>query len=215
MESVLAKAGAPIDARGDLVLVVKDVGFKVCSKTLRRACKEFRALLYGGFRESEQPESGNWAVALPDDNFYAMRALLHILHGNTHVVRKMKFPYPENMYYLVVVADKYNLMNRISEWVPRWVDQSGVFNEYQPSRENFGRFRNMIETYKPDWAWNMVYATHVAYELGNVKEFVEAVRHVCLEAEIYHDDSQGGDSRPSLGLMWRKNKKDRERFLDY
>ncbi len=75
-----------LDTDGDLRLRVgSETGdgvqdFVVCSRTMGRSSPVWKAMLFGGFKES-RPTEGEWVVPLPEEQPKALLAVLNIIHG--------------------------------------------------------------------------------------------------------------------------------------
>ncbi|KAK4177132.1 hypothetical protein QBC36DRAFT_327703 [Triangularia setosa] len=97
--------------------------FRVCSSTLRRCSPVFQAMLFGGlWAESWKPSPSSgleWTVSLPYDSPRDMQVLLHITHANFDSVPLS--PSTEELYRIIVLADKYALSQKLNPWVSRWL----------------------------------------------------------------------------------------------
>ena len=129
----LAFWGIPedIDPYGDLILLIGEHhrsdsdqqtgGVRVCSATLRRLSKLFRAMLFGPYKESKKPDSepGEWVVDLPDDRLQPLRLILAIMHGRFDLVKgsQMKL---RTFHQILVAADKYDLLAFLAPWILQW-----------------------------------------------------------------------------------------------
>ncbi|KAK1995871.1 hypothetical protein LX36DRAFT_672134 [Colletotrichum falcatum] len=112
------------DPRGDLTLRIGKRDIIVCSRTLTRSSAVFRAMILTGFAESKPAGESTWTVDLPDDEFHPTLLLLTIIHGNfASVPEKLK---SEELYQLLVVADKYDMIHALKPMVPTW---------YRPDKE--------------------------------------------------------------------------------
>lgn len=126
VQAVEAKPAALLhfDVDGDLCL---DVGenkqaqrFIVCSRTLSRASKVFKAMLYGNFVESKPSNKGQeWAVAVPEDDPGALATVLFIIHGK---FRKVPTTVTRHQLYMItVLTDKYDMTEVLRPWAHAWV----------------------------------------------------------------------------------------------
>lgn len=133
------------DEEGDLHLEVgeKKISCRVCSKSLARASRVFKRMLYGGFSESRDNSlAGEWVVQLPDDDINAMKILLAIIHGCPQTVPKKLPTMSETLvdptsyeffhvgyadagllYLVTLAADKYGLTPILKPWVESWLDE--------------------------------------------------------------------------------------------
>lgn len=126
VQAVEAKPPALLyfDDDGDLCLEVgEDEGsqrFMVCSRTLSRASKVFRAMLYGNFAESKPSDKGQeWAVALPEDDPTALATILDIVHGRFRKVPSAVTP--DHLFMITVLTDKYDMTEVLRPWVNGWI----------------------------------------------------------------------------------------------
>lgn len=113
------------DIDGDLNL---DVGegrtaqrFIVCSRTLSRASKVFKAMLYGQFLEAQSTnKEREWVVALPADDPKSLATLLYIVHGNFNQVPSTVTR--DELFQITVLTDKYYMTEVLRPWVQAWID---------------------------------------------------------------------------------------------
>jgi hypothetical protein len=119
-----APAATVMDPDGDLLLRVgaelpgvQTTDFRVCSAAMRRASPVWKSMLFGPWSEAK-PRRGNWVVNLPEDNPAPLLVILTIIHGRfSDVPRGMWIP---QLYDVLVVLDKYDLMGIIQPWYRYW-----------------------------------------------------------------------------------------------
>ncbi|KAK1957333.1 hypothetical protein LY78DRAFT_663723 [Colletotrichum sublineola] len=106
------------DPQGDLTLRVNQKDILVYSRTVARSSTVFRAMLFTGFAESKPEGESAWTVDLPDDEFHPTLLLLTMIYGNfASVPDTLK---PEELYQLLVVADKYDMIHTLKPMVSTW-----------------------------------------------------------------------------------------------
>ncbi|KAI1128335.1 hypothetical protein F5Y10DRAFT_177310 [Nemania abortiva] len=102
------------------------VTFVVCSKTLSRASRVWKTLLYGGFAESKpscNSSASEWVVNLPDDNPKAMAAILNIIHSRFESLpQTTDLINLDDLYELTVLTDKYDLTTILRPWASIWMN---------------------------------------------------------------------------------------------
>ncbi|KAI3330227.1 hypothetical protein F4824DRAFT_479144 [Ustulina deusta] len=102
--------------------------YTVCSRTLSRASRVWKALLYGGFAESKPScasAASDWLVELPDDNPKAMATILNIIHSRFESIPRIKDPIDlEDLYQLTVLTDKYDLTAILRPWASSWMQSA-------------------------------------------------------------------------------------------
>lgn len=118
-------ASGPItfDEEGDLRLQVgeKKRVFVVCSRSLARASKPLRVMLYGGFAEAKHRKMDpNWTVELPEDDSEALIMVLHILHG--HFTAIPDAVSRDELYQITILTDKYDMTEVLKPWAQKWVE---------------------------------------------------------------------------------------------
>ena len=98
------------------------ITYIVCSKSLSRASRVWKRLLYGSFAESEKPEDGTqWTVHLPEDDPESMRVILSITHSCfDQIIPGIERLYLDEMYALTVLTDKYDLTRVLRPWARGW-----------------------------------------------------------------------------------------------
>ncbi|KUI59015.1 hypothetical protein VP1G_06241 [Cytospora mali] len=163
-DKTIAQVGPIIhfDVDGDLRL---DVGeddkvqrFIVCSKTLSRASKVFKAMLYGNFVESKPDNPGQeWAVELPEDDPKSLATILCIIHSKFSKVPNVVTR--DELYGITVLTDKYDMTEILRPWATEWL------KPYNPDTRPLGQ--NGDEAL----LW-------IAWELGYTKLFERALSHL-------------------------------------
>lgn len=94
------------------------VTYVVCSKTVARASKFFKRLLYGGYAESKPVDGGQWTVHLPDDDPDIMEDILNIMHNAFFEVQWHDWRrYLDSLYSLMVLVEKYDLIHLLIPYV--------------------------------------------------------------------------------------------------
>jgi hypothetical protein len=157
------------DPDGDLRLEVgaqshpgEQLDFVVCSKTLSRASRPFKKMLYGNFRESMKATttSSEWVVELPEDDPAGMKVLLHIIHSNWEEVPTVVSL--DLLNRVLDVADKYEMTHLTKPWANTW---------FQPLAKDVDEreYNVMLKV-----AWN-IGADHV---------FKKIVKSMCLECDV-------------------------------
>ncbi|KAJ3951382.1 hypothetical protein N0V92_012211 [Colletotrichum tropicale] len=162
------------DSKGDLHLVVGgDVRdgdpstFLVCSRTLARASSVFDKMLFGPFAESRPPTESSeqesaWVVHLPDDDPNPMEAVLNILHFNyKEISRDFTPPILSGM---VIVADKYDCIGIFKLWGEYCIPYAEFDHIYHPK-----------------------FALHIAWQLGGIRKFKEAMAVIVDQSFISED----------------------------
>ncbi|KAI0199749.1 hypothetical protein F4808DRAFT_461404 [Astrocystis sublimbata] len=154
------------------------VKYVVCSKTLSRASRVWKRMLYGGFAESKPLHAlsaSDWVVDLPDDNPKPWGIILNIIHGRFDAVPSANCPFDvEQLYQLSVITDKYDLTVILRPWARFWI--SPARHRYTSSQE--------IEAVNiaPD-AERLLW---IVRELGDIDVYQMAARHL-----IYHSYVDG------------------------
>jgi hypothetical protein len=170
------------DPDGDLRLKVgaqshpeEQLEFVVCSKTLSRASRPFKKMLYGNFRESMKATttSSEWVVELPEDDPVGLKVLLHIIHSEYELVP----PTVDiiQLYRILVVSGKYGMSHVVRPWVDDWS---------RPIIEDFDFVRKPQSDVMIGIAW----------ELGADAVFEKLVTDMCFECEV-NSEGQLLDSR--------------------
>ncbi|KUI59670.1 hypothetical protein VP1G_06878 [Cytospora mali] len=162
-----------IDPNGNLKLVVDAdrVLFRVDANALRRSSKVFEAMLFGGFRESEQ--GSDWTVELPEDDAWAMQTLLHAAHANFADIPKTMDV--SELYSLTVLTNKYNMTHCLQPWARKWA--SPVNN---PSLHSPVEDRDAVEEIDIERIW-------VLHELGMYRSFEDMIVGIALNATATPD----------------------------
>lgn len=126
MAAPAALGRVDIDRDGDLTLVVgpEHRRFLVCSRSLSRASPVFKRMLYGNSQWQESrpkdPSQLPWVVKLPEENHDSTKTLLEIIHSRfVHVPSTCGKI--EDLYEILVVADKYGMTKLLRPWVQGWV----------------------------------------------------------------------------------------------
>jgi hypothetical protein len=161
-----------LDADGDLRLGLRAAtedgqirDFVVCSRTLARTSPVWKAMLFGGFKES-RPTEGEWIISLSNDDSEALLTLLNIIHGKFGMVPDT--PRLEELYRILCVANKYDMTEAVRPWADNWVK---LTEELQ--KEKAGGDPAML--------------TFVAWELGNQELFAKMVIKLRSECSIDAD----------------------------
>jgi len=111
-----------VDPDGDLVLVIgpEKTEYLVCSRTICRASKVFKAMLRGGFLEAQKPSNGSqWKVELPEDDATAAEMFFKIVHARFETI-----PWMMTMIHLhdiFVFTNKYDVTNCLRPWLLDWI----------------------------------------------------------------------------------------------
>lgn len=91
--------------------------FQVDSHAMKRACKAWKAMLYGDFTE-KKPTVGDWIVSFPEDDWMSFKIALYQIHGDGHEVPRKPDAY--ELYNLLVFIDKWNLFRVFEPWRKIW-----------------------------------------------------------------------------------------------
>lgn len=159
--------------------------YTVCSRTLSRASRVWKALLYGGFAESKPScasAASDWLVELPDDNPKAMATILNIIHSRFESIPRIKDPIDlEDLYQLTVLTDKYDLTAILRPWASSWMESA---------KEELGNWRDQgIDSFIP----HLARLSWIAWEMGDpfIYESVleDLARHcsVDINGDLQHD----------------------------
>lgn len=166
-----------LDPDGDLILRIgsgddgRVVDFKVCSAALRRASPVFKAMLFGQWAEAK-PTSGQWIVALPDDDPFAFRPILAMVHGKFDIIPASMTL--EQISDIVVITDKYGLTALLRPWAADW--KSRIL---EPQTAD-GAVHNIS-------IYDKILLARVAWELGcesQLKSLLKALIFVMSESDI-------------------------------
>ncbi|KAH0420595.1 hypothetical protein CcaCcLH18_13920 [Colletotrichum camelliae] len=167
------------DSKGDLHLVVgSDVRagdpstFLVCSKALARASPVFDKMLFGPFAESRPSTESSkqdpaWIVHLPEDELSHMEAVLNILHFNYKEIPQ--YFAPPLLSGMVTIADKYDCIGIFKLWGYSCVPYAECDDRHPPK-----------------------FALHIAWQLGCIRKFKEAMAVIIDQSFI------SGDGRISI-----------------
>lgn len=164
-----------VDEDGDLKLVVgaNRREFVICSRSIARASRVFKRMLFGGFRESRPTAeiSTPWVVDLPEDDPEAAGLLLCIAHSrfeNTPASLTLA-----ELHSLLVFSEKYDMTRLIRPWVQAWVPQPMV---WQDSAD----YGTMIG---------------IAWELGVQDAFLDIVKRMVVECRVDANGQLVGDDQ--------------------
>jgi hypothetical protein len=116
---------------GDLALLVgpnphpwdqdtAQVKFVISSHALARAGKIFKGMFFGGMLEARPTDGREWTVALPEDSPSAWKKLLAIVHYDFAALERLDDKFWQ-LYDIVCLADKYDMMQLLRPWVSRWL----------------------------------------------------------------------------------------------
>ncbi|KAI0188065.1 hypothetical protein F4808DRAFT_416598 [Astrocystis sublimbata] len=127
-----------VDAQSDMMLIVgkeactdpscndakenRAICFQVNSTVLAGASPRFGLALLSPGAEVVK-NSMNWTVKFPNDSPQAMRIMIHILYGyypSTAADEHMRL---ELLVQLTMIANKYDLVHKLSTWPARWIRQ--------------------------------------------------------------------------------------------
>ncbi|KAK9778017.1 putative BTB domain-containing protein [Seiridium cardinale] len=168
------------DDDGDLRLRVgAEIGaceaheFLVCSRTMSRASKVWRTMLYGNFSEAKRPKA-EWSVDLPEDNPSAMKTVLSIIHTRWNITPKLDSSIAlEDLYQLTVLTDKYALTHILSPWASSWADR--VYGTLT------GEGHDILHLEKQAW---------IAWELGDRELLQKVAQLMILHPEFTIDQQE-------------------------
>jgi hypothetical protein len=119
-----------VDDDGDLRLVIgpDQREFLVCSRSLSRASRVFKCMLYGGFRESHPvSDTEPWVVQLPEDDSAAAKLLLDVIHVRFDRI-PTTLPLAE-LYNVLVFTEKYDMTKVLRPWLQAWVTSLSALHE--------------------------------------------------------------------------------------
>ena len=115
-------------------------------------------MLFGPWKEAK-PAQGDWIVELPEDNPDGISSLLSIVHAqftDTAVPNNIS---ADLLYNILVVADKYDMVQKIRPWADTWV------------RALKGRELSSLTPV------GCLVRIHTAWELGCEAVFTEGINH--------------------------------------
>lgn len=112
------------DDEGDLRLEVGEKtarrSFVVCSRSLARVSKPFKAMLYGNFAESKsRTKDSKWTVELPEDDPQAFITILHIIHSQFGMIPEIVTR--DQLYQITILTDKYDMTEILRPWARKWL----------------------------------------------------------------------------------------------
>ncbi|KAJ1324718.1 hypothetical protein MN608_09421 [Microdochium nivale] len=158
--------------------------FRVCSRTLARASPVFDAMLFGPFVESRCAEQDDlrWIVNLPDDPAPGMKSLFELMHAGFETLsnpfgdskksaekdafwaafsdslisphRETELDIVNQVYDLILVADKYNSTKLLKPWAKGWL--------------------SAIEELGPLKGQQLLRSTWIYYHIGHRKRYEKA-----------------------------------------
>lgn len=133
--------------------------FLVCSKTLSRASKPFKAMLYGPFTESKHNQNDHtsaWTVRLPEDDPKAFAMLMNIIHNKFNLVPSLINR--DDLFHISVLTNKYDMTEVLRPWAQRWI--LALSDSLDGA----------------DWGWRDERYLWIAWELGHRKLFCDTLR---------------------------------------
>ncbi|KAH8884988.1 hypothetical protein GQ53DRAFT_605071, partial [Thozetella sp. PMI_491] len=137
--------------------------YRVCSKSLSRASKVWKAMLYGRFAERQPADiTQAWVVALPDDDPAALTIFLNIIHGSFEIPQALEL---QELLNLTILSNKYDLAHLLRPWVVGWMENMAQY-EGRPGCEPL--------------LW-------IAWEVGDRQLFTSTVKYITLNAAINSD----------------------------
>ena len=122
-------------------------------------------MFFGTFKES-RPVEGDWEVSLPDEEPQSLLTILNIIHGRFAEVPKK--PSLEQLYLILALAHKYDMLQQVRPWAPLW-------------GEAVSRFAEQSKV-------NVKWLTFVTWELGNERIFRSVVEDLVFDCTA---DSEG------------------------
>ncbi|KUI74519.1 hypothetical protein VM1G_10091 [Cytospora mali] len=200
-DKTIAQVGPTIhfDVDGDLRL---DVGendkvqrFKVCSKTLSRASKVFKAMLYGNFVESKPDSPGHeWVVELPEDDPKSLATVLYIIHNTFSKVPNAVTR--DELFGITVLTNKYDMTEILRPWATEWL------KPYNPDARLLGQKGDEALLWI---AWELGYTELFERALSHLQENCILNSHGKLLANYSHIPLEDNDYIKALGiLVYRK-----------
>ncbi|KAI1269109.1 hypothetical protein F5Y18DRAFT_176821 [Xylariaceae sp. FL1019] len=151
------------------------ITYMVDSRALARASPVWKELLYGENAKSKPANAStasDWVVELPEDNPFAMEALLDIVHGNFGLTPPPGIAIDEGeLFELTVLTNKYSLTRSIQPWARTWMDfVSETFEDQSEEPHSDYQFYQLL--------W-------IAWELGAPNLFSEVAwlltRHCAID----------------------------------
>ncbi|EHA55189.1 hypothetical protein MGG_08044 [Pyricularia oryzae 70-15] len=113
------------DQKGDLRFMVgaEERVFVVCSRTVSRASVVFERMLYGPFAEKKPDDTdSDWVVKLPEDSSKGLEVIFNVVHARFKLVTD--FLGLDDLFDVMVMADKYDTMEPIQPWCRRWAENA-------------------------------------------------------------------------------------------
>jgi len=154
-----------IDGDGDLQVLVgpEKRNFLVCSKVLARASPVFKAMLFGGFRESKPTDGTPWIVTLPEDNFEAAEILFNVAHAQFDRLPSTNLDL-RVFYGTLLFADKYD-MRRHLPWIRPLPPPLSQIQDFSDNGIAIAVFR----------------------EIGDEESFLNVLKRLCLGCRVNED----------------------------
>lgn len=90
--------------------------FVVDSGALRRQSSVFKAMLFGGFAESDR--QSNWMVTLPAHKPGILEPILNIIHANPDEIPST--PTLADVYDMLLVSDYFDVTACFAPWARQW-----------------------------------------------------------------------------------------------
>ncbi|KAI1329191.1 hypothetical protein F5Y16DRAFT_366979 [Xylariaceae sp. FL0255] len=165
--------------------------YRVCSKTLSRASRVRKVLLYGGFSESRAScaSGSDWIVELPDDDSGAMFLALNIIHSRFESIpRATDVIDIEKLYRITVLTDKYDLAHILRPWASTWMEHLRKKRHLQKKQKG------------PPIILDLERMLWISWELGDQSFFTSIAR--CIVR--YSCANAAGDLQNNNGLEMTK-----------
>lgn len=188
-----------IDPDGDLQLSVGTANrfsrptiFTCDSKTLSRASKVWKTMLYGPWKESRDA-SGNqneWVVELPDDKPKPMTTMLNIMHSRFENLPVIGAQITlDELYELAVLSDKYDLAKMLRPWASSWL---------QPLRDKYPS--GWLYTRQPEMTVDYHQQLWVAWEFGDRTLVENTLQDMILNLNAWQFN--GREPPDLLGILY-------------
>jgi len=166
------------------------VSYIVCSKTVARASRAWKRLLYGGFAESKPASHStpsDWVVKLPHDNPESMEIILNIIHSRFGSLPPLADgDNIEQLYQLTILTDKYDLTALLQPWAPAWLSWP------KKRLQNTILKPSVLELERISW---------IAWQLGDRKSFNQIFETLILACSIDTAQNLYGSSGDGIPLF--------------
>jgi len=163
-----------LDEHGDLQLKIgpdKKV-FVVDSRTVLRSSAVWASILHKRVAMPDPDSTTSVTVELPDDDPWALRLLLAIIHGDFS--RPPASPKLEELFRLTIATHKYDMAHVLRPWAAKWCDKLD---------------HKQMSSFEAEDALSYLRSLWIAWELGDSSIFNSAARALLKLAEVDGDDN--------------------------